>query len=79
MKLLVTGASGHLGANLVRRLLDEGQALRVRVQQGSDNRAVDGLPVERVLGDPRDFAAMQQAMKGIARVYQPVEKQRAAV
>ncbi len=27
-KILVTGSSGHLGANLVRRLLDDGHAVR---------------------------------------------------
>jgi nucleoside-diphosphate-sugar epimerase len=71
MKLLVTGASGHLGANLVRRLLAEGETLRVLVRPGSDNRAVDvlGNQVERVEGDLRDLEAMRRAVQGIGRIY----------
>ena len=32
--VLVTGASGHLGANLVRRLLIEGYPVRVLLPRG---------------------------------------------
>ena len=32
--ILVTGASGHLGANLVRRLLADGEEVRVLVREG---------------------------------------------
>ncbi|MGH8627972.1 MAG: NmrA family NAD(P)-binding protein, partial [Gammaproteobacteria bacterium] len=31
--ILITGATGHLGANLVRRLLDLGHPLRVLVRE----------------------------------------------
>src|SRR5690606_13285997 len=54
-KVLVTGAAGHLGANLVRHLLlEEGVEVRVLLRKGSDNSAMDGLDVERVYGDLRD-------------------------
>jgi nucleoside-diphosphate-sugar epimerase len=69
MPVLVTGGSGHLGANLVRRLLDEGQAVRVLERPGSDNTALDGLAVERVQGDLRDAAATRTAVEGCRRVY----------
>ena len=68
-RLLVTGSSGHLGANLVRRLLADGHAVRVLLRAGSDNSAVEGLPVERVYGDLRDAAAVDAAVKGCQRVY----------
>ncbi|WP_158257627.1 NAD-dependent epimerase/dehydratase family protein, partial [Haliangium sp. UPWRP_2] len=68
-RLLVTGSSGHLGANLVHRLLADGHSLRVLLRAGSDNSAVDGLPVERVYGDLRDAAAVDAAVKGCQRVY----------
>jgi len=68
-RTLVTGATGHLGANLVRRLLEEGAALRVLLRQGRDTRAVDGLDVERVFGDVRDAAAMHAAVEGCDRVF----------
>jgi len=69
MTVLVTGGSGHLGANLVRRLLDEGQAVRVLVRGDSDNRALDGLDVERAWGDLRDARATREAVRGCRRVY----------
>ncbi len=66
---LVTGATGHLGANLVRRLLDEGESVRVLVRPGRDNGALDGLAVERAYGDLRDRTAVFEAVKGCQRVY----------
>jgi 3beta-hydroxysteroid-4beta-carboxylate 3-dehydrogenase (decarboxylating) len=71
MKLFVTGASGHLGANLVRRLLHEGEQVRVLVRRGSDNRGVDvlGSQVEVVEGDLRDLESLRRAVKGCQRAY----------
>ena len=69
MKLLLTGASGHLGANLVRRLLADGQEVRCLLRPGSNNAAVDGLPIERFYGDLRDPGALRKAVAGIERIY----------
>lgn len=69
MKLLVTGASGHLGANLTRRLLEEGFAVRCLVMPGEPTLALDGLAVERVTGDLRDRATLAPAVRGIDRVF----------
>ncbi|MCA9549743.1 MAG: DNA mismatch repair protein MutS [Myxococcales bacterium] len=68
-KVLVTGAAGHLGANLVRRLLRDGQQVRVMLRQGSNNAAVDGLEVERVYGDLRDADSLARAVDGCESVY----------
>jgi nucleoside-diphosphate-sugar epimerase len=67
--ILVTGANGHLGANLLRRLLAEGAAVRVLVRPGSDNTTLDGLDVERVHGDLREPATLLPATKGCDEVY----------
>jgi len=67
--ILVTGASGHLGANLVRRLLADGEEVRVLVRDGSDNRGVDALPVERARGDLREYPSVLAAVRGCRRVY----------
>jgi nucleoside-diphosphate-sugar epimerase len=68
-KVLVTGASGHLGANLVRRLLEEKQTVRVLLRPGSNNGAIDGLDVERYYGDLRDPMATRGAVRGCELVY----------
>jgi nucleoside-diphosphate-sugar epimerase len=67
--ILVTGATGHLGANLVRRLLADGEAVRVLVREGSNERALAGLPVERAHGDVRDPRAVLAALRGCRHVY----------
>ncbi|BAZ50098.1 dihydrokaempferol 4-reductase [Nostoc sp. NIES-4103] len=74
MTTLVTGASGHLGANLVRRLLKDGQAVRVLLRQGSNNAAVADLDVEKVYGDLRDYASIVAAVKGCEHVYHTAAK-----
>lgn len=76
MKYLLTGATGHLGANLVRRLLDDGKDVRVllRGKDDPENVAVDGLDVERVHGDLKDPAAILAAMKGVGAVYHVAAK-----
>ena len=68
-KTLVTGATGHLGANLVRRLLADGEDIRVMVRKGPDNGALDGLEVERFEADLRDAQAVDKAVAGCSRVY----------
>jgi len=68
-KTLVTGAGGHVGANLVRHLLAKGVDVRVLVHPQHDNRGVDGLEVERALGDLRDADAVARAVAGCVRVY----------
>jgi nucleoside-diphosphate-sugar epimerase len=69
MSTLVTGGSGHLGANLVRRLVRDGERVVALERRGSNNRALDGLPIQRVEGDLRDAEAMRRAVKGVERVY----------
>ncbi|MEP7124869.1 MAG: NAD-dependent epimerase/dehydratase family protein [Byssovorax sp.] len=69
MKLLVTGGSGHLGANLIRRLVANGERVVALSRPGSNNSALDGLPIERVSGDLRSADDMTRAMRGVTRVY----------
>jgi hopanoid-associated sugar epimerase len=68
-KILVTGGSGHVGANLVRALLQRGEAVRALERPNSDNRALADLDLERVDGDVRDPASLARAMAGCDRVY----------
>lgn len=73
-KVLVTGASGHVGSNIVRHLLDAGHEVRTLIHPSANNRSLDGLDVERVEGDIRDYASMLRATKGIARVFHVAAK-----
>jgi dihydroflavonol-4-reductase len=66
---LVTGATGFLGANVVRALLAHGEAVRVLVRAASDRTNVEGLPVEIATGDLRDPAAVREAVRGCRRVF----------
>lgn len=50
MLTAVTGATGHLGANLVRLLLREGHRVRALVRR--NRRALEGLAVETVSQTP---------------------------
>jgi hopanoid-associated sugar epimerase len=69
MKTLVTGANGHVGANLVRELLARGVAVRALVRPGTRAEALDGLDLERVTGDLRDPASLERAASGCDRLY----------
>lgn len=73
-KVLLTGASGHLGANLLRRLLSDGHQVRTLLRPNSDNSAVEGLQVEKVWGDLRDRQAVDAATAGCRFVFHTAAK-----
>ncbi len=64
---LVTGAAGHLGANLVRALLREGRRVRALVR--SDARALEGLELELVHGDVTAPDTLTPAMRHVDVVF----------
>lgn len=65
--VVVTGASGHVGAALVRALLARGERVRALVR--TDVRAVEGLDVEVRRVDVRERAAVEGALEGARVVY----------
>jgi dihydroflavonol-4-reductase len=65
--VLVTGATGHIGAHVVRGLLAQGRSVRCLVRD--DTRALAGLPVEKVRGDVRDLPSLVRAAAGAEVVY----------
>lgn len=69
MTTLVTGATGFIGANVVRALLETGVEVRVLVRPHSDTRNLTGLPVERVYGDLCDQASLRSALRHCDTLY----------
>jgi dihydroflavonol-4-reductase len=67
MTVVVTGAAGHMGANLVRALIDRGRSVRCMVHANS--RAIDGLDAEMVRGDVGDLDSLYRAFQGAEIVY----------
>ncbi|MBN8229366.1 SDR family oxidoreductase [Corallococcus macrosporus] len=66
--ILVTGATGNIGREVVARLSAEGVPLRVVTR---DAKRVAALPpgIERVVGDLRDRATVEQAVRGVRRLF----------
>ncbi len=72
MKILVTGGTGRIGANLVVRLLDKGHSVRSFVYPADASRArkldaYDG--VETVYGDLRNYDEVRGAVAGVDAIY----------
>ncbi|MBL8189352.1 MAG: NAD-dependent epimerase/dehydratase family protein [Acidobacteria bacterium] len=69
MKAFVTGATGFIGGNLVRMLLNDGHQVRALVRPGSDLRNVAGLPLELVTGDLDDPHHLTEIILGCDAVF----------
>jgi len=66
--VLVTGATGLVGNNIVRQLLDAGYRVRTLVRKGSSRRPLEGLNVDTSTGDLHDIESLERAMDGTAGV-----------
>ncbi len=64
MKALVTGASGFVGAAIVRALLGRGWSVRGLLRSSSNRRNLRDLPVDIVFGDLADGASLERALAG---------------
>jgi dihydroflavonol-4-reductase len=67
MTVVVTGASGHLGINLVRALVAEKRSVRAVVHH--NHVALEGLGLEIVHGDITDVASLTRTFEGADVVY----------
>jgi dihydroflavonol-4-reductase len=66
---LVTGATGHIGNVLVRKLIAAGESVRVLIFPGEDTLPLKNLLVEMVTGDVLDPLSLRKAMQGVTRVF----------
>jgi dihydroflavonol-4-reductase len=64
MKAFVTGATGFLGASIVRELLKDGHTVAVLARPDADRRNLAGLDIVVREGDLRDRGSLAQAMTG---------------
>lgn len=67
MKVVVTGAAGHVGANLVRALMERGDDVVALVH--SDRRGIEGTGANEVSGDLADIASLRAAFDGAEVVF----------
>jgi dihydroflavonol-4-reductase len=67
--VLVTGASGFVGAAVARRALARGFKVKVLMRATASRANIDGLDVEAVTGDMRDAASMTGAMQGVRYLF----------
>ncbi len=67
--IVVIGATGHLGNNLVRALVRRNHRVRCLVLPGESLVPLGGLDVEIVEGDVRDIECLYQAFDGADTVF----------
>ena len=65
---LITGGSGHVGANLVRELSSRGYEVRC-IDFDNDHRAFEGFNVELVKGNITDISTLDTAFKDVEVVF----------
>ncbi|WP_020408074.1 NAD-dependent epimerase/dehydratase family protein [Hahella ganghwensis] len=80
MKVLVTGANGHIGSHVVKQLLEKEHQVVAFVRKGSDLRGLEGLSPELAHGDVMDKESVTKAAEGcdaiihMAAVYKTIAK-----
>jgi len=67
--VLVTGANGHLGNNLVKELLKDGWKVKASVRNIKNKKPFEGLVCELVQADMLDKKSLLKAFKGVDTLY----------
>ena len=80
MKVLVTGANGHIGANVVRSLISQDHQVKAFVRKESNTKGLEGLDIEYCYGDVMNLESLEEAVVGceaiihLAAVYKTIAK-----
>jgi dihydroflavonol-4-reductase len=67
--VLVTGASGFVGAAVARAALKRGFRTKVLLRPTASRVNINDLDVEPVIGDMRDFDSMRRALAGVRYLF----------
>jgi len=67
--ILITGASGFVGAAVARRLVQDGHEVRALVRPTSPRRNLDGLKLDIVEGDLLDGRSIERAVAGARYIF----------
>jgi dihydroflavonol-4-reductase len=67
--ILVIGATGFIGTNLVRELVRQGERVRIFRRASSNMTGLENLPVDEHFGDLLDPESVRRAMRGCTHVY----------
>src|SRR3984893_18014225 len=62
LRIFVIGGNGFIGSVVVQKLLHTGYGVRCLLRPSSRTERIDGLPIERVLGDVRDADSLRAGM-----------------
>jgi dihydroflavonol-4-reductase len=66
---LVTGATGHIGNVLVRKLIERGEKVRALILPGESVESISGLEVEAVEGDILNLDSLFKSFEGVRGVF----------
>jgi dihydroflavonol-4-reductase len=66
---LVTGATGHIGNVLVRKLIERGEKVRALILPGESVESISGLDVEAVEGDVLNPDSLSKSFEGVLGVF----------
>ena len=67
--ILITGATGHVGNNLLRSLSKKGETLRLFLQPQESVGALEGTHFDLSVGDIRNPEDVNRAVEGCEKVY----------
>ena len=69
MNILVTGANGFIGSNLVKKLVDAGHKVKAMVLKGTNEDFIKSYNCEIVYGDVIRTETLKEPLKNIEVVY----------
>jgi dihydroflavonol-4-reductase len=67
--ILVTGATGHIGNVLVRRLVESGESVRVFLLPGENTQSLTGLEIDIVEGNVLEYSTVKKAFQDVKTVF----------